>query len=138
MLKLNKQKISKMLKRIALTGLIIVFAFFFIRAIGKAVYSKTPDGGINESMYIEVNGTKQWINIYGEDVNNPVLLYLHGGPGSATSHIDYAFTRKWTDVYTSFMIYAGTILFYAKIAYEISDSLRIVSFLVQRRTPVSG
>ncbi len=43
MLKLNKQKISKMLKGVAFTGLIIVFAFFFIRMIGKAVYSKTPD-----------------------------------------------------------------------------------------------
>ena len=26
--------------------------------------------------------------------------YLHGGPGSSTSAIDYAFTRKWADVYT--------------------------------------
>lgn len=97
---MNIRKIFKVLKWIVLTGLIMVSAVFFIRMIGKAVYSKTPEGGINESMYIEVNGTKQWLNIYGEDVNNPVLLYLHGGPGSATSHIDYAFTRKWADVYT--------------------------------------
>lgn len=51
-------------------------------------------------MYVEINGTKQWINIYGENIENPVLLYLHGGPGSSTSEIDYAFTRKWADVYT--------------------------------------
>ena len=95
-----KKKIIKIIKRIAFAIFIILIAFFLIRAIGKTVYSKTPDGGINKSMYIDVNGTKQWINIYGEDVNNPVLLYLHGGPGSATSHIDYVITRKWADEYT--------------------------------------
>ena len=97
---MNKCKICKILKWIALAFLLVLAAFFSVRAVGKAIYSKTPEGGINESRYIDVNGTKQWINIYGEDINNPVLLYLHGGPGSATSEIDYAFTRKWADVYT--------------------------------------
>lgn len=96
----RKCTISKVIKWIALIILALIVTLFSVRAIGKAIYSKTPDGGINESMYIDVNGTKQWINIYGEDINNPVLLYLHGGPGSATSDIDYAFTRKWADVYT--------------------------------------
>jgi len=95
-----KKKIIKSLKMIGFAILIILAVFFLIRAIGKAIYNQTPKGGINKSMYIDINGTKQWINIYGEDINNPVLLYLHGGPGSATSHIDYAYTRKWADVYT--------------------------------------
>ena len=95
-----KKRIIKFIKRIAIVFLIVISAFFVIRAIGKGIYNRTPDGGINESMYVDINGTKQWINIYGEDVNNPVLLYLHGGPGSATSHLDYAITRKWADVYT--------------------------------------
>lgn len=93
-------KIRRIIKRIALTVLILVIAITAVREIGRAYYSRTPDGGINESMYIDVNGTKQWINIYGEDIDNPVLLYLHGGPGSSASDIDYAFTRKWADVYT--------------------------------------
>lgn len=80
--------------------MVIIAAILVAHGIGRAVNSRTPKGGINESMYVEINGTKQCINIYGEDIDNPVLLYLHGGPGSATSDIDYAFTRKWADVYT--------------------------------------
>ncbi|MCR5098888.1 MAG: alpha/beta hydrolase [Lachnospiraceae bacterium] len=95
-----KQKIFTVLKVIgiaivSLTAIILVAHF-----IGRMINNRTPDGGINESMYADINGTKQWINIYGQDRDNPVLLYLHGGPGSATSIIDYAFTRKWSDVYT--------------------------------------
>ena len=95
-----KKRVIKVTKWIALVVCASFAAIFLVRAIGKAIYNLTPDSGINESMYVDVNGTKQWINIYGEDVDNPVLLYLHGGPGSATSDIDYAFTRKWADVYT--------------------------------------
>lgn len=80
--------------------LLILVMFFVIRYVGMRKNGMTPDGGINESMYVEINGTRQWISIYGQDRNNPVLLYLHGGPGSATSPYDYAFTRKWSDVYT--------------------------------------
>ncbi len=96
----RKCTILKIVKWIAFIILALIVTFFFVRAIGKAIYSKIPDGGMNESMYIDVNSTKQWIHIYGEDIDNPVLLYLHGGTGSATSDIDYAFTRKWADVYT--------------------------------------
>lgn len=95
-----RKKIVKIIKGISAALFVLLIAIFLIRAIGKGIYNQTPDGGINESMYIDVNGTKQWINIYGEDVDNPVLLYLHGGPGSATSAIDYVITRKWADVYT--------------------------------------
>lgn len=95
-----KKKVIKVIKWIVIIVCALLVTFFLVRAIGMAVYNRIPDGGINKSMYIDVNGTKQWINIYGENKDNPVLLYLHGGPGSSTSHIDYAFTRKWADVYT--------------------------------------
>lgn len=98
------RKVGKtLLKSIKWTGislLSIVVLLLVVRFAGKTTNGRTPDGGINESMYVEINGTKQWINIYGEDIDNPVLIYLHGGPGSSTSDIDYAFTRKWADVYT--------------------------------------
>lgn len=93
-------KILKIMRNIALVLVAGILIFFLIRSIGRAINNRTPEGGINESMYVEINGTQQWISIYGEDINNPVLLYLHGGPGSSTSAYDYAFTRKWADVYT--------------------------------------
>lgn len=90
----------KILKWLLIVLIFAVILFFIVRFVGQKINSRTPQGGINESMYVEINGTKQWISIYGEDLNNPVLLYLHGGPGSSTSSYDYAFTRKWADVYT--------------------------------------
>lgn len=99
-MKKTKNKILKIVRNIFLALLALILIFLLVRFVGKVVNNRTPKGGINESMYVEINGTKQWINIYGEDINNPVLLYLHGGPGSATSAYDYAFTRKWADIYT--------------------------------------
>ena len=99
-MKKAKIKLLKLLRNILLVIIAVIFIFLLVRYIGKIINNRIPKGGINESMYVEINGTKQWINIYGEDINNPVLLYLHGGPGSSTSAYDYAFTRKWADVYT--------------------------------------
>jgi len=93
-------KILKVLKWICIVIVSLILLLLIVRAIGKAINNKTPDGGISESMYVDINGTKQWISIYGQDLNNPVILYLHGGPGEATSYIDYAFLRKWSDIYT--------------------------------------
>lgn len=80
--------------------LLFLCTLLLIRQAGRLILRRPPSGGIHEQMYVPINGTKQWFSIYGKNRDNPVLLYLHGGPGASTSSYDYAFTRKWADVYT--------------------------------------
>ena len=56
--------------------------------------------GIEELTSIDVNGCTQWLSIRGTDRRNPVLLYLHGGPGSPTMPESWTFQRPWEDFFT--------------------------------------
>ena len=69
--------IGKILKRVALILVTLMVIFLAIIYIGKAINRRVPPGGINETKYVDVNGQEMWISIYGKDINNPVLLYLH-------------------------------------------------------------
>ena len=50
------------------------------RRVAKALEITTPNG-IVEQRFLKVGGIDQWIQLRGEDRDNPVLLVLHGGPG---------------------------------------------------------
>jgi pimeloyl-ACP methyl ester carboxylesterase len=50
------------------------------RQVANALEITTPNG-IVEERFIKVGGIDQWIQLRGEDRDNPVLLVLHGGPG---------------------------------------------------------
>src|SRR5215472_2182033 len=59
----------------------------------------TPNG-VEELLPLQINGSTQWISIRGRDRRNPILLFLHGGPGSPTIPIDYMFQGPWEDYFT--------------------------------------
>lgn len=94
------KKLLKVLKWIGIILLVILIILLIVRFIGMKLNNRTPENGINETMYIDINGQEQWINIYGEDRDNPVMLNLHGGPGQASSSIDYVILRKLAKDYT--------------------------------------
>ncbi len=59
----------------------------------------TPEG-IEALEQIDVGGTKQWISIRGLNKANPVLLMIHGGPGSPVMGMSWAFQKPWEDFFT--------------------------------------
>jgi len=49
---------------------------------------------VHELTSVEIGGMDQWILMRGEDRNNPVLLWLHGGPGAAQMPVHRAFNKE--------------------------------------------
>jgi pimeloyl-ACP methyl ester carboxylesterase len=83
------RKILKIVKFILLSvvvlflvavGAILAVRFRHQRANAQAFAIHTANG-IDEGMYVKIGGIEQWVQIRGQDRNNPVLLCLHGGPG---------------------------------------------------------
>ncbi|HUP89627.1 MAG TPA: alpha/beta hydrolase [Longimicrobiales bacterium] len=42
---------------------------------------------------MQIGGAKQWVLIRGRSRNNPIVLFLHGGPGAATMYLAHRFQR---------------------------------------------
>src|SRR4030095_15960117 len=71
-----------------------------LRSRNARDYAITTPNGIDQASYVEIGGIEQWITIRGEDKRNPVLLFLHGGPGDATNPWSYATFRPWLQAFT--------------------------------------
>lgn len=60
-----------------------------------------PPSGIDEAAYVPIGGIDQWITIRGWDRSNPVLLFLHGGPGDVTTPWTYSLFASWEKKFTT-------------------------------------
>jgi pimeloyl-ACP methyl ester carboxylesterase len=62
----------------------LCYRIYWQHRIAQELKITSPDG-IEEATYIDVNGAQEWITIRGQNRNNPVILFLHGGPSEANS-----------------------------------------------------
>lgn len=65
-------------------AILLVLVLLFILAGSYAPGKPPAPNGINSLEQIELGGVQQWISIRAADPHTPVLLFLHGGPGSAS------------------------------------------------------
>lgn len=59
----------------------------------------TPNG-VQETFVATLGGAKQVVNVRGADRDNPVLLFVHGGPGAVEMPFAWTFQRPWEDFFT--------------------------------------
>jgi pimeloyl-ACP methyl ester carboxylesterase len=59
----------------------------------------TQPGGIREEQFVPIGGIEQWVTIRGQDRSSPVLLILHGGPGSPYTPFN-SWLGEWEHYFT--------------------------------------
>jgi pimeloyl-ACP methyl ester carboxylesterase len=55
---------------------------------------------VHDSGYVSIGGQPQWIELRGWDRSNPVLLWLHGGPGAPVLSANYSSFFSWERRFT--------------------------------------
>lgn len=65
---------------------------------GKGQQSKQASNQASEARYLLINGIEQWVTING-DSTKPIVLFLHGGPGSPLSPYAQAIYGHWQKDY---------------------------------------
>jgi proline iminopeptidase len=70
------------------------------RALIADIHRIVTPAGIQETFEAELGGTRQVVNVRGADRANPILVFIHGGPGSVEMPIAWTFQRPWEDYFT--------------------------------------
>ncbi len=77
----------------------LLYRYFAQRKIAGSRAIHTPDG-INILESVRIGGINQWIEVRGESLKNPILLFIHGGPGSAFMPVARGFQDPWEKYFT--------------------------------------
>lgn len=90
---------------IALCSLVAVFilAFALLRLIAPEIIRtshKIKAPGIDRMEMVEVGGIQQALYIRGQNADNPVILWVHGGPGNSMMPLFHMFQYEWENDFT--------------------------------------
>ncbi len=104
MRKKKKSRGIRLLKALCLLPVILLLlmtaAVMTGRSINRHRHPIDPEKGVDESIFVPVCGQEQYLLLRGSDTENPVILYLHGGPAGPDAAISNLFSDYLTDGYT--------------------------------------
>ena len=72
----------------------------FVQARNAKQYAIASPTGIDEASYVPIGGIEQWVTIRGQDRANPVILFVHGGPGDVTNPWTFRIFAPWEELFT--------------------------------------
>lgn len=90
------RKVMLILSSFIILCIVVLLVMLLVKSTGKVKplldeNKNIIKGSISEKVYANINGANMGMIIKSKNVSNPVLLFLHGGPGMP----EYEFTEKY-------------------------------------------
>jgi pimeloyl-ACP methyl ester carboxylesterase len=129
-----------------LAGLLSLVGVLFILSPGQPAplldaAGRKIEGSLSERVFVEINGTRQGMFIQSVDPSNPVLLFLHGGPGMPTfflntthpTGLEQDFTVVWWEQRGAGLSFDSSIPPEAMTVEQlIADTITVTNYLRDR------
>ncbi|MBU3093368.1 alpha/beta hydrolase [Clostridium sp. CF011] len=99
------------------------------------------EGSISEKVYVKINGAKMGMIIKSENASNPVLLFVHGGPGmpehplteTYPTGLEKYFTVAWWNQRGAGLSYSSDISAKTMTTEQfVSDTIEVTNYLRKR------
>ena len=70
------------------------------RDIVAGIHRIVTPHGVQETFEVTLGGARQIVNVRGADRANPLIVFIHGGPGAVEMPFAWTFQRPWEDFFT--------------------------------------
>jgi pimeloyl-ACP methyl ester carboxylesterase len=84
---------------VALLSSALLYRSYLQHKVAEERAIRSPNG-IDSLEPVRIGGIDQWIEVRGQNVNNPILLFIHGGPGIAFIPLAGSFQDPWEKYFT--------------------------------------
>ena len=81
-------------------AIILAATLFIARGVNAAASKIDTENGVQRTEFITLGGIEQYIQIRGKDRDNPVIIFLHGGPGSTVGFMSCHWQGELEQSYT--------------------------------------